>query len=658
MSMPPRSWLASGLLLTTLLLGVGAWFLMGSPSFRAQPEPPSRFPRWSLALLAPAVSVALTVMGRRSRNTRSIWFGLVGQMIIVLVQAVCLTQWALASTPASYTGPYSSRREYASVGQRPEDWPNPQEMPVFDLGAGVRLAMPITCFVDAERRTLPTAKPTSCPGRLPDPSVRPLSGQGIANLAAFTRAFGYIRFFHPSDQACSANWNQLAELGVQAAETAENPKDLAARLQVFFSAIAPTARFLSTGEALPPVVIPEGAREVVRWKHTGMGPLPPGSGTFDRATRLGDVCILWTVMQHFYPYFDVVEVDWSAELNRSLARAATDPDERAFLRTLRKLVTSLQDGHGRVSLMQEKSVGVLPIKVRVLEGSAYVVSGPPSLPPGSELLAFNEETIRDRMEVLRQEISSPTEGYRRSILERFLVANLQGPTVRVSYRRADGTKAAVDLPVEMKTAIQSKAKAIKAAEEIRPGIWYLDLSQMDDKAFLAALPALARAKGVIFDIRGYPSLSAVFLQHLSDKPLQSARWNVPIVTQPDRQGWKWNTDGRWELPPLKPRISGKVVFLTGGAAISYAESCLGIIEAYRLGEIIGEPSAGTNGNVNPFELPGGYRVSWTGMKVLKHDGTPHHGVGILPTIPVRPTPEGLAANRDEVLEVALRQFSR
>jgi C-terminal processing protease CtpA/Prc len=41
------------------------------------------------------------------------------------------------------------------------------------------------------------------------------------------------------------------------------------------------------------------------------------------------------------------------------------------------------------------------------------------------------------------------------------------------------------------------------------------------------------------------------------------------------------------------------------------------------------------------------------MKVLKHDGSPHHGVGIRPTVPVERTLAGIAAGRDEVLEKAL-----
>jgi C-terminal processing protease CtpA/Prc len=72
-----------------------------------------------------------------------------------------------------------------------------------------------------------------------------------------------------------------------------------------------------------------------------------------------------------------------------------------------------------------------------------------------------------------------------------------------------------------------------------------------------------------------------------------------------------------------------------------------------LADIVGEPTAGTNGNVNPFTVPGGYVLSWTGMRVLKHDGSRHHGVGILPTHPVSRTIKGITERRDEILEKAL-----
>ena len=37
------------------------------------------------------------------------------------------------------------------------------------------------------------------------------------------------------------------------------------------------------------------------------------------------------------------------------------------------------------------------------------------------------------------------------------------------------------------------------------------------------------------------------------------------------------------------------------------------------------------------------------MKVLKHDGSQHHGIGILPTVPAARTRKGLAEGKDEIL---------
>ena len=76
------------------------------------------------------------------------------------------------------------------------------------------------------------------------------------------------------------------------------------------------------------------------------------------------------------------------------------------------------------------------------------------------------------------------------------------------------------------------------------------------------------------------------------------------------------------------------------------------VEGWKAGLTEEKAATGTRA-VNPFTLPGGYSVSWTGMKVLKHDGSQHHGVGIQPTVPVTPTARGIAEGRDEVLEKAI-----
>lgn len=193
--------------------------------------------------------------------------------------------------------------------------------------------------------------------------------------------------------------------------------------------------------------------------------------------------------------------------------------------------------------------------------------------------------------------------------------------------------------------------------------------------------SLARARAWIetvrVDLRGYPRLStAVIAGHLIG---DTATWgagtmSMPLLMRPDREGMvflgalsvrgnnrvpPWSSkETEWIIPPIAPRLTKNVVFLTNYQALSYSESTLDLITKYRLGVIVGSPSGGTNGNINPFALPGGYRVLWTGMRVLRHDGSRLHGVGILPDVHVLPTLNGILSGRDEVLERGLAEAER
>ena len=144
--------------------------------------------------------------------------------------------------------------------------------------------------------------------------------------------------------------------------------------------------------------------------------------------------------------------------------------------------------------------------------------------------------------------------------------------------------------------------------------------------------------------------------HLTDHPVTCAQWLVPVTYSPDRRDVGFSMSN-WTVQPKAPRFQGKVAFLTDGRAISQAETYLGIIEHYKLAAIVGSPTAGTNGDVNPFSLPGGIQVTWTGMKVLKQDGSRHHGVGIQPTVPATRTLRGVTEGRDEVLDRAIAVVS-
>ena len=172
-----------------------------------------------------------------------------------------------------------------------------------------------------------------------------------------------------------------------------------------------------------------------------------------------------------------------------------------------------------------------------------------------------------------------------------------------------------------------------------------------------AIAKLSQASGVVIDLRGYPTdAGAQILPHLIGEP-ENDRWmHVAKITGPFGRSAGWQSFG-WNLKPASPRVSGKIVFMTDGRAISYAESVMGYVADRKLATIVGSPTAGANGNVQMFALPGRFGITFTGMRVTGHDGkTPHHLIGIKPDITVAPTIAGLRAGRDEVLERALKSL--
>ncbi|MBM3763148.1 MAG: hypothetical protein FJW36_23255 [Acidobacteria bacterium] len=341
-------------------------------------------------------------------------------------------------------------------------------------------------------------------------------------------------------------------------------------------------------------------------------------------------------------------MDWDWVLAKTL-RMAADQNADEFAQTLRWMVAQLRDGHGAVQYAPAKAQGKLPLAVEWIEGAWVVVGVGDGVEAkaGDEVVRVNGSEVSAQAEVVLPYVSGATPQWTHRIVARDMMRGLLGQVAMVGVKRP-GSEA--NLKVWMRYLEDAPsvvdARPAEKVRELEPGIWYADLTRMTDADWASSVGDLAKARGIVFDLRGYPKLGPAWMQHLTKTPIESPQWHVPIVTRPgqmefDRQGWS--------LQPALPYLEAKRVILTHGGAISYAETTMGMVAHYKLCEIVGETTAGTNGNVNPFVLPGGYRITWTGMKVLKQDGSRHHGVGIAPTVPVARTKAGVAAGQDEVL---------
>jgi hypothetical protein len=389
----------------------------------------------------------------------------------------------------------------------------------------------------------------------------------------------------------------------------------------------------------------------------------------DEDVRLAGVVITWNVFQHFYPYFDVVNVDWESELANAMRQAITNKNERDFHYTLFRFAAKLQDGHlwvGHTRL--ESQWAYLPFCVDWIEDQVVVIASKesPKVKIGDIIVSI--DGIEAEQALLNQEeyMAGSRHWRRHAALVHFGYGD-KGTKANLVVKRGDKKFQIEVARITLSSVVRNYRDSISELrrpkiDSIQDDIYYVDLTRAQKKEIEKKIPDLVEAKGVVFDFRGYPrrrhGCQEVIRHLLREKDTSDAWCRTPQIIYPDFENEVGYKNEGWGLEPKEPRIKGKVVFLTDADALSAAESYMSFVEHYKLGEIVGQPTAGVNGNSNVFVLPGGYNIWWTGMKVVKHDGSQHHFIGILPTVPVQRSIRGVIEGRDEFLEKALEIISK
>ena len=559
-----------------------------------------------------------------------------------------------------------------------------------------------------------------------------LDNQNNSNLVTFAKAYGYVKYFHPSDEASSIDWDKFSAYGAQEILKCRTNTQVINTLNDLFNPIAPSVTF-SLSDNSPAydfkIITPDNPLEyrITFWQHLGTNigmnmngvyeslrvnrnvtqnqkklfdfqpkfteiitkeignhlycqiplslycndkntypkadsvPLKKlikelGAFNYDSnksAMRLGNIINVYNVMQHFYPYFDVVKVNWGEELNIALLKSFIDKSPEDHLQTLQRFTASLHDGHGNV-LLKTKEYFSPPITWEWIENKLVITNIYDKIPDilvGDTVTTIDGINSKEYFERIYPLVSAATAGwlnYKANFMSLTgdknskLKLTVNGKSIELFRKRNDYRR------------INENEIRYKKIED---GIWYLNLDKIEMDTINKIMPELSKSRAIICDARGYPAGNHELLMHFLKSDDTAKAWmQIPQIIYPDHENTTGYEKYDWTdlMKAKEPYLGDKrIVYIIDGSAISYAESCLGFIEGYNLAIKVGQPTSGTNGNVNPFSIPGGYTISWTGMKVVKHNGSQHHGVGIIPDIYVSKSIKGIKEHRDEFLEKAI-----
>lgn len=397
---------------------------------------------------------------------------------------------------------------------------------------------------------------------------------------------------------------------------------------------------------------------------------------FDGRYRLLALYRFWNIVEYWFPYRDLIDEDWDDVLADSIPRFYAAENQRAYLLELARLAARINDGHANVreSIYVRPPGGrkTTPFAIRMVEGKPFIwrrfdiieSDAPLHQTATEDRLQFGDVILKVDGKLVKELFSaaSPFIGASNAVSRDRLIAQflLNGESDKVSLL-VERNSQLVDienrrLPREsLDITVQHwHDRAGESFQLLSDEVAYLKLSTIDSNRTAEYINAARGAKGLVIDIRSYPSSFVVFAlgQHLVTTSTPFARFTRGDLSEPGSFLWM----DPMVIDPLEPHYEGKIVILVDENSWSQSEYTAMALRSAPNAIVVGSQTAGSDGNVTQIPLPGGYTAWMSGIGVFYPDKTATQRIGIVPDIAISPTIAGLRAGRDEVLEVAIQQI--
>ena len=381
---------------------------------------------------------------------------------------------------------------------------------------------------------------------------------------------------------------------------------------------------------------------------------------------------MWANIQHFWPYFEQIDIDWSASLIPLLTACKTEEPERR-LQLIKTELTKLNDNHIIVKTPDMFTVSDAyygTFFYEIVEGKAIVTrvqqDEQTGIEIGDEVLTINGEDIIEHLSK-KALYSLKNTLHRLSHTARQGVYFKDKTPVNFTVKKPAGEIFQVNItPLE-----QSEVKPLiglpytphstSKIEDLGDNIYKINIYNVIPDDLNAIKEALKNAHGVVIDFRHYPqswdgwrSVLSWFIKQDATNDTLALLWQG-APNQKDKKLYPVQQIIHRDANPL----SIPSIVLSSRRSISQNEHALVFARSGGLA-ILGEHTSGINGNVFWVPFFGGLKegnlgaeFQYTGMLANRHNGDPLINAGIAPDYLVPRTRESIINGTDNQVERAI-----
>ncbi len=381
----------------------------------------------------------------------------------------------------------------------------------------------------------------------------------------------------------------------------------------------------------------------------------------------------WNVGNYLFPYRELCDTKWSDVLPEMLPEFVCAENQKQYSLACLKLCAKIDDSHGGIKYA-DKAMAYeiygqrrLPFEVKFVEDKLIVTSFSNdsvgvenSISVGDVIAAINGEKVEAIVErLLPYTPASNYGGKLRNMAMVILRTNDSSSVVSLlqNGKIVDRTMQTYDAEHLNRSNYYGLEPDEKGYNIIRDSIGYIFAGNCKSEERVSEIARImSNTKGLIIDLRCYPSDYNAFsiAPYLMKNAWYYCRQSTGRVSMP---GY-FLIDAEYSLPNSEiGSYPHRVVVIVNENTQSQAEDHTFFYYHAPRVTIIGNTTAGANGTVFSFPLPGGLQTSMTGLGMYYPDGTCMQRVGVRIDEEISPTISGIKAGRDELLERAVEIVS-
>ena len=393
----------------------------------------------------------------------------------------------------------------------------------------------------------------------------------------------------------------------------------------------------------------------------------------DGGYRLLSLFRYWNLIQYWFPYKHLIGEDWKKVLPEFIPQMAEATDATRYAVACRRMIARVHDTHANVwgvnkYLDSLKGNFFPPVKI-IFIGERPVVSKfyqkelaeASGLQPGDVIVSIQGKPVAD---IIRETLPDlPASNYATQLrdlagyllrgrdslcplrilrdgqeLDRVLVrGNSQQVTARYGF----------DFPYQRDSSFFF----------IEPGIGYINLGKVKLKQVDSIFHALEGSRGLIIDNRQYPGEFPIYAIGEWLLPEKKLFTRIPAASLDYPGAFSIHSE-LYVGKKNKEYYKGKVVILVNENSQSSAEFHAMAFRQAPGAVVLGSSTAGADGNVSGFYLPGKIYTLFSGIGILTPEYEETQRIGIRPDIIVTPTVQGIREKRDELVERAVQEIKK